>query len=191
MADTPTPVSASEHETRALEMMVRIRDMARTFEGFTFAGKGRRVQIAAFATLPDEAFELMALACDSNPDLAAAGQITSAELREVITSSRVYGSVVVEMKTQAKGMDDTLAEQRATVGRKLLNAYHIGKRLNHQDPSQTLVPHLNALAAVINRSRAKKAKPGEDVLLAAKKATPAAGSTAAGNASTAAPAVKA
>ena len=185
MADTPNPASASEHETRALEMMVRIREMARTFEGFTFAGKGRRVKIAAFATLPDEAFELMALACDSNPDLAAAGQITSAELRSVITSTRVYGSVVVEMKTQAKGMEDTLAEQRATVGRKLLNAYQTGKRMNRQDPSQTLVPHLNAIAAVINRSRAKN-KPGEDVLLAGKKAKPAAG-----NASTAAPAVKA
>jgi hypothetical protein len=163
MADTPTPASASEHEARALQMMVDIRQLTRTIDGFMFAGKGRRVKIANFATLPDEFFELMALACDSNPDVAAAGMITSAELRSMLTSHRAYGSVAVEMRTQAKGVEDTLAEHRADVGRRALNAYEIAKRLNKQEQRQTLVPHLRAIKLALNRGGRRNAeKPGEE-----------------------------
>jgi hypothetical protein len=162
MADTPAPASASEHEARALQMMVTIRDVARTIGGFTFAGKGRRVKIANFATLSDEFFELMAVACDSNPDVATAGLITSAELRAVITTSRAYASVALEMRTQAKGLEDTVAEFRADVGRRALNAYEIAKRFNRHEPRQTLVPHLSAIRRALGRGRPRKARPSEE-----------------------------
>jgi hypothetical protein len=155
MAETPAPASAAEHEARAMDMMVKVREMARSFEGFTFAGKGRRVQIAQFASLPDEVFHLMALAAESNPDVAATWPISAAELRDAIVIKRAYRGVAVEMATQAKGVDDTVAEYCAEVGRRVLNAYEIAKRQNRQEPRQTLFPHLEAVQRALGRGRRK------------------------------------
>src|SRR5215212_4945326 len=152
----PAPMTASEHEARAFEMMAQIRAMARRYEGFNFAPKGRRAQISVFVTLPDEFFELMALACDSNPDIEAAGNITATEMRTMLTASRANKSVVVEMQTQARGMDDTFAEFRGDVGKRTLNAYEIAKRLNKQNPRQTLIPYLGAIRRALGRGRRPK-----------------------------------
>lgn len=155
MAEVPAPTSVAEHEARAMEMMVKIREAARSFGGFTFAGKGRRVQIAQFNAIPDEVFDLMALAAESNPDVAAAWGVTAAELRAAVAISRAYRSVVTEMLTQARGVDDTVAEIRGDVGRRLLNAYELAKRQNKQEPRQTLIPHLIAVQRALNRGRKK------------------------------------
>ncbi len=166
MAEVPAPTSAAEHEARAMEMMVKIREMARSFEGFTFAGKGRRVQIAQFNSIPDEVFELMALAAESNPDVAASWSVTAAELRAAVVISRAYRSVVLEFHTQGKGLDDTVAEFRGNAGRRLYNAYELAKRQNKQEPRQTLIPHLDAVQRVLNRGRKKV----DDARKAARKA---------------------
>jgi hypothetical protein len=138
-----------------MEMMVKIRELARSFDGFTFAGKGRRVRIAQFNSIPDEVFELMALAAESNPDVAATWPVTAAELRAAVVISRAYRSVVIEFHTQAKGVEDTVAEFRGNVGCRLYNAYELAKRQNKQEPRQTLVPHLDAVQRALTRGRKK------------------------------------
>jgi hypothetical protein len=150
-------------------MMVKMRELARTIEGFNFSGKGRRVQIANYANLSDEFFELMAVACDTYPDIAAAGQITGAEIRTAITAARSYKAVATDMQTQAKGLDDTATEVRAGVGRRCLNAYQIAKRLEKQEHRQTLIPHLSAIKRALNKGRPPKKKPEEGELAAAAK----------------------
>ena len=171
MADTPNPAPLSDPETRAIDMMVKIREIVRTFSGFTFSGKGRRVKIANYATVPDEFFELLVLACENNPDVAAAGPVTVEELRAVLATSRAFGSAVVEMHTQAKGLEDSLAEYRADVGRRALNAYNTAQRLWKQEDRVGLVPHLKAMRLALNRGRPKKVN---EVEAAARKAATAA-----------------
>jgi hypothetical protein len=172
MAEVPAPASAAEHEARAMEMMVKIRELVRSFDGFTFAGKGRRVQIAQFNSVSDEVFELMALAAESNPDVAASWPVTAAELRAAIVISRAYRSVFIEMQTQARGVDDTVAEFRGDIGRRVLNAYGIAKRQNKQEPRQTLIPHLDAVQRALNRGRKKLDEATKAVRAAARKAPP-------------------
>lgn len=160
MTDLPTPATSSQHEARAFDMMVKVRELTRTIDGFnfTFAEKGRRVKIANYASLPDEFFELMAVACDTYPEVAAAAQLTGAQIRAVITASRAYKAVVMDMQTQAKGLDDTVTEFRAEAGRRVLNAYQMAKRLNKQESRQTLIPHLGE----IRRSLGKKGRPKKE-----------------------------
>ena len=158
MAETTTPVTSSEHEARAFEMMVKVREIARTIDGFNFAGKGRRVKIANYANLSEDFFELMAVACDTYPEVAAAGQLTGAEIRSVITAARSYKAVAKDMVTQAKGLDDTAAELRGEMGRRVLNGYLIAKRLEKQIGP---IPHLAALKRALNKGRGRKGKPEE------------------------------
>lgn len=174
MTEVPAPASVAEHEARAMDMMVKVREVARSFGGFTFAGKGRRVQIAQFNAIPDEVFDLMALAAESNPDVAATWPVTAAELRAAVAISRAYRSVVLEMLTQARGVEDTIAEQRGDVGRRLLNAYELAKRQNKQEPRLTLIPHLVAVQRALNRGRKKmdEASKAARAARAARKALP-------------------
>jgi hypothetical protein len=166
MAETTTPATSSEHEARAFDLMVKMRELARTIQGFNFAGKGRRVQIANFANLPEEFFELMAVACDTYPEVAAAAQLTGAEIRSVITASRAYKAVANDMVTQARGLDDTVAEYRGDIGRRTLNAYEIAKRLEKQIGP---IPHLPAIRRALNKGRPKKDKQEDGAAAAAKK----------------------
>lgn len=154
--------AASEHEARAIELMTRVREVAQAIQGFNFATKGRRQKIANFVHLPDEFFEQMAVACELYPEIAAASGLTGAECRSIITMSRSYGSVVLEMRTQAKGLDDTIAEIRADVGRRALRGYMIAQRVNKEDEKHKLIPHLDAIKRTLNRGRPRK-KPEEEV----------------------------
>ena len=166
MTETTTPVTSSEHEARAFDMMVKMRELARTIEGFTFAGKGRRAKIANFANLSEVFFELMAVACDTYPAVAAAAQLTGAEIRSAVTAARAYKAVAKDMVTQAKGMDDTAAEVRGEIGRRTSNAYEIAKRLEKQLGP---IPHLAAIKRALNKGRGKKDQPEAGELAAAAK----------------------
>ena len=166
MAETTTPVTSSEHEARAFDMMVRMRELARTIEGFTFAGRGRRLKIANYGTLSEEFFELMAVACDTYPDIASAGGITGAEIRSAATAARSYRALAKDMATQARGVDDTAAEVRGELGRRTLNAYVIAKRLEKQLGP---IPHLDAIRRALNKGRGRKVKPEEGEPAAAAK----------------------
>ena len=166
IAETPTPVTSSEHEARAFDMMLRLREMARSIEDFDFAGKGRRVKIANYAKLSEEFFELMAVACDTYPDIAAVAQLTGAEIRVGITAMRAYGAVAADMFTQARGMEDTVAELRGELGRRTLNAYLIARRLEKQVGP---IPHLAAIRRALDKGRGYRARPKESEPAAAAK----------------------
>ena len=167
MSEIPIP-STSEQEARANELIARIRELTQALAGFTFAAKKRRRKIANLVSLPDEFFEQMAVACELYADVAAGGGLTAAECRSAISMSRAYGSVVQEMKTQAKGLDDTVAEYRANVGRRALRAYAVAQRINKEDDTRALIPHLDAIKRALGRGRPRK-KAQEDPEAAAKK----------------------
>lgn len=171
MADTPNPAPISDAEARAMDMMVKIRELVRTFSGFTFVGKARRAKIANYTKVTDEFFELLALAIESNPDLAAAGPVTVEELRAVVATCRAFNPAIVEMDTQTQGLKDSLAEYRGDVGRRALNAYNAAQRLRKQEDRKDLVPHRTALRRALPLGRPKK---DNEVETAARKAARAA-----------------
>ena len=106
--------------------------------------------------------------------ISATWPVTAAELRAAVAISRAYRSVVLEMLTQARGVEDTIAEQRGDVGRRLLNAYELAKRQNKQEPRLTLIPHLVAVQRALNRGRKKmdEASKAARAARAARKALP-------------------
>jgi hypothetical protein len=135
---------------------MRTRELGQAVPGFIFAGKGRRRKIANFASLPDEFFERMAVACELYPEVAAASGLTAADCRSVIAMSRAYGSVAGEMRTQAKGTEDTIAELRALVGRRALRGYHAAKRINQEDETHAMIPHLDAIRRALLGKRPRR-----------------------------------
>ena len=164
------PIEPVEHEKRAIAMMVQLRELGTTIHGFTFAAKGRRSRIASVATLPDEFLRAVAVACDAYPHLAAAGQITGDELRDVVQSSQAYTNVVNEMRIQAKGLEDTVAETRGDAGYRALRVYQAAKKINKPDERQALVPHLADMQRYLGRGRGKR-PPGAEKARAAASAT--------------------
>ena len=156
----PTPIN---HEAIAEAIMLQAREIAQSINGFGYAATGRRRKISSTANLPDEFLEAVAVACDASPQLAAASELTGAELRSLITSSRAYTSAANELRLIGRGLDDTVAEHRSEVGQKALRAYAIAKSINRPDERELLIPHLENMKLTLNRgprpSKKKTAPP--------------------------------
>ena len=147
----PSPIS---HEAAASSLMKEIRELIQTrIPGFALAAKGRRLQINTTASLSDAFLESVAAACEAHPELAAVGQITAAEIRDCISYSGVYGSLAEGLRILSRGVDDTVAERRNEVGKKVRRIYHHAITLNKEEGSELLVPHLAAMKRTMNRGR--------------------------------------
>ncbi len=146
----PTPIN---HEDVANAMIVELRDLAQSIPGFAYAAKGRRRKISSAARLPDAFLEAVAVACDASPQLAVASEITAADLRSMIVFSRAFTTVADEMNLVARGLLDTVAEQRAQTGQRALRAYAVAKSINRPEDRELLIPHLANMQRTIARGR--------------------------------------
>ena len=131
--------------------MVRLRDLAQAVPGFGYAAKGRRRKISSAATVPDAFLEAIAVACEASVQLAAASELSASDLRSVITFARAFTSLANEMALVAKGLSDTIAEHRYTLGQRALRAYAIAKSINKPEERELLIPHLENLRRALGR----------------------------------------
>lgn len=177
MTTIPEPVPIN-HEAAANALMATLRDLVQSgIPGFALAAKGRRRKINTTASLSDPFLEAAAAACGVHPDLSAAGQITATELRDTIAFSRVFASVAEELRILARGIDDTVAEQRNDVGQRALRVYHVAHRINRPQDRELLIPHLAAMKRTLNRGRTATSRKIAAAKAAATATTPPAATT--------------
>src|SRR5688572_25316407 len=79
-----SPLDLTRHHAVASKIILGLREFAALIEGFGRAAEGRRIEIANYASMPDEAFEVVARGLDSSPLLVTSAQLTSAEVRDAI-----------------------------------------------------------------------------------------------------------
>jgi hypothetical protein len=147
------------HEAAVNNLRATIRDLVQSgVPGFALAATGRRRKITSTASLSDAFFEAVAAACGVHPELAAAGNVSASELRDVVTRSRVRASLAEELRILARGVDDTDAEDRNEVGQRALRVYHVAGRINRPDDREMLIPHVAAMKRTLNRGRTSAKK---------------------------------
>lgn len=140
-------------------MLLQIRELARSIQGFGFAAKGRRLKISSKAALPDTFLDAAAVACDASPKLAAASGITGAEIRDTINFAAAFRSVAQELQLLGRGLEDTIAERRALAGTHSLRAYDLAKRMNAPEERELLIPHLANMERALRSVRPGPKKP--------------------------------
>lgn len=160
---TVIPTAPAEFSQQSLTLMVQVRELGRTVGGFRFAPEGRRVEIGAFASVPEEFLHLSAALLDVNPDLATTCKLTGTEVRECLNFKRDFGIAAAEIHLVAKGLEDTIAERVANVGERALQLYYYAKRANLKDSTESLVPHLDAMKRALGKGRPRKLKKGAAV----------------------------
>ena len=142
------------HEAAANALMTAIRELVQSgVPGFTLAAKGRRRRISSTAALSDAFLEAVAAACAMHQELSAAGGISAAEIRDTLVFSRVHASLAEELRILARGIDDTVAERRNSVGQRALRVYNAADRINRVEDREMLIPHLAAMKRTLNRGR--------------------------------------
>ena len=146
--------SPINHEAAANALIAAVRELVQSgVPGFTLAAKGRRRKISTTAALSEAFLEAVAAACAVHPELATAGSVSAAEIRDTLVFSRVNASLAEELRILARGVDDTVAERRNNVGRRALLVYNAADRLNRIEEREMLIPHLAAMKRTLNRGR--------------------------------------
>lgn len=160
--ETKTPIN---HEENAAAAMTKAREIAQLVPGFAFAVKGRRRKIISSASAPDDFLETVAVACDASPQIGLSDNLTAAEVRDCLISSRVYTSLGKEMIMIGRGILDTVAESRNSVSKRARRVYKHAKDLDHPEETELLVPHVENMRRTIGRGRpkTKTAPPPDDV----------------------------
>lgn len=161
MSVTEVPLSFEE---QAQQMMILIRQMARSVSGFAFVAPERKRRLTPVATVPDEFFEVTAAACDASEVLATSCHTTGAQLRGFVTFSRSFEAVAKELELTARGLRDTIAIYKGEGGRTALHVYNSAKRINRPEDKELLVPHIRQMKLALGRTRKKKEeepKPGQ------------------------------
>lgn len=156
---TDPPAVAAEFHQKSLDLMVQVRELGQTVDGFNFAPVGRRAAIGAFASLPEEFLELVAADLDVNPSLGESCGITAAEVREALSFKRAFTNAANEIRLVAKGLDDTIAERMAYVGERCLHFYYSAKRATPRGATASAVPHLAEMKRALGKGRPRKKKP--------------------------------
>ena len=164
------PDQPSPHEETAQAMLVQLRQLAHSIPGFTFVPARRRRQLSAAASVSDDFLQAVSVACDAQPRLASTGEITGAELRDMVSFARQFTSVADELVLLADGLRGTVAARRSEVAQRALRVYSNAKRIQRPEEKERLVPHL----ADMKRTLAKGRKPEKKTAAkeAAKGATP-------------------
>jgi len=161
------PVAPSEYGQRAFQLMIKVRELMTEIKGFRYSARGRRVKIGAASSLPEDFLQFLAIACDANPEFAERVKLTGAEIRDRLEFRREFLGFAAETHLVAKGVEDTVAEELAELGRRALKAYKVAQEMESGSEKESLVPHLEAMRRTLTRGRRRKVK--EDDPAAVKK----------------------
>jgi len=132
-------------------MLTELRNAVEKMAGFTHSAKTRRRKVSVSAAVDDAFLLAVATACDRHPELASGGQITGAEIRDLIAFTNAYAVVIGELAMLSRSVADTLAERRAGVAHKCRRVYQLAKSINRPEDRETLVPHMAAMQKYARR----------------------------------------
>jgi hypothetical protein len=154
----PVPVSPDQ---AVREIIVSLEATLRELlPGFTFLPTAQRRRITSAGATPDEFLEAVAVAVEQTPNIGAPIQITPAELREAISTSRAFLSLASQLELMARGVRETVADRRAEVGKRALITYGVARSVNRHLDLTLAVPHFANMRRALGRTGRKK-RPGE------------------------------
>jgi hypothetical protein len=153
-----TPIAPSEYGQQAINLMIKVRDLTKEIDGFRYAAKGRRTKIGTTSSLPEEFLQQMAVACDASPAFSVKAELTGTEIRNGLDFAREFTNLGKETHLVAKGVEDTVAEILAEIGKRALAAYKVAQNLNEPGQKETILPHLVEMQRTLGRGRPKKRK---------------------------------
>lgn len=151
----PDPSTMTSEEAAAY-IIKTVQGLHRFVKGFGRAREGRRRKISTAASYSDEALNVVAACCDESERIRAGSGLTGGEVRDAITFSTAFRGAFEETMLFAQGIDDTIAEKRASVGRKAAVVYKLAESLAGLDDKHHPVPHLFALRELMTRGRRPK-----------------------------------
>ena len=157
---TETPLT---HTQAADEIMLTLRRLIQAMRGYTpLTTEGRR-RINVYGHVDDEFLRQIAVMLDVNPNLAAGGGITSAEVRDHLSFYGAHEGVGDELILLGQGVKDTLVNERALIGQKALQVFAIAKALTKPADREKVMPHLDNVQKNFARGKRRKAvRPGEE-----------------------------
>jgi hypothetical protein len=154
---TVEPLPITSHEEAAQKILIELRLIAKSVAGYTHVPVARFRKISTTAAVPDDFLQACAVACDANAQLAAASDVTGAELRDVIGFSRAYLSVADELELLARGLRGTVAVRRGEIAQRARRVYSMAKSMNLPVDRDRLVPHITEMKRTLNKTRVKRA----------------------------------
>jgi hypothetical protein len=146
---TLTYEEAAEHIVRTL------RDLQRFVHGFNVANAGRRKKISTAASWSDEALGVISTAIQSSEVVAGASKLAPEEIEDALRYSRAYREAFYESQIFSRGIDDSIAEKRAGVGRRAAVAYKVARSLDLPGATEAAVPNLPQMRQLSTRGRRK------------------------------------
>ncbi|HYI13254.1 MAG TPA: hypothetical protein VEK57_29680 [Thermoanaerobaculia bacterium] len=145
--------TGSPHHAKAAAILEAFDNLEAMIDDFVIALPGRRTEIAVDASLPDAVLHRIALGCKSSPQLTAAVGLTSEEIMDVIHYTMAYRSVETKALLFGRGMGDTIAEKRATVAARCVQALKIARQMARKGEKHTAVPYLAAMEEAFKARR--------------------------------------
>ncbi|HYI10378.1 MAG TPA: hypothetical protein VEK57_15065 [Thermoanaerobaculia bacterium] len=156
MHNEPDPATMT-YEEAAAHVIRTVQGLHKFVEGFGRAREGRRRKISTAASYTDEQLHIVAACCDESEKIRVGSDLTGEEVRSAITFSKAFRAAYHETTLFAEGIDDTIAEKRAVVGRKAAVVYKLAESLSRADEKHHHpVPHLFALRELMTRGRRPK-----------------------------------
>lgn len=161
MTTVPLP-ETTNHVEAVRALLADVRAVRDRIGGFVHDRRKERSRLNLNAAVSDQFFEACATAIEASPPLAAAAQVQSAELRDIISFSQAYTSLAAELELTARGLRYTIAQRRAATAQLALQAYALAKGLNRPSDRAVLVPHIDSMRRGLKRKR--KSQPAEPPL---------------------------
>jgi hypothetical protein len=156
------PEVTSAYEDHAQSIRSNLLQLVQSIRGFTLLTTERRRKINVSGHVDEDFLRSMALLIEATPTIAAACDITAAEIRDHLQFSGSYQGVGEELILNGRKMADTVLAERADVGERTLRALKMARSINFPAGKDSLVPHLEAIEHEFVRGRRRRRKPQTD-----------------------------
>jgi hypothetical protein len=126
----------------ARQIAQQVRALVETLPGLVFITAEERARLSASSTISDRFMELAASAMEEAKVLAEAGQLTAADIREVVSMSNAYRALADDMERLERGVRDTDIVARSKAGTETLRVYSVARHLKRPRDTQSPVSTL-------------------------------------------------
>ena len=158
MTIVETPVTPVPHAEAARQLLETLRSMQGSIDGFTIPPTplDRQARPRGHRLLPDGMFASLTVALESSQQFAAATDLTSGEIHDMLRYGEAYLPFADELERFARGIRYLVAMRRAKVGRKAASAYRIGQAMNLLTDDALAVPEVESMKRAIKDRRRRK-----------------------------------
>ncbi|HYI13656.1 MAG TPA: hypothetical protein VEK57_31740 [Thermoanaerobaculia bacterium] len=146
----------SSHDAKARFIISCLDELEALIDDYGVCQPGRRKKISRAASVSNDALETLAQACDQSESLVTATGLTAAEVNGALAFDRAHSGTLSRLQTFTRGVEDTMAEKRAHIGRRFVRALKIARQLRMPEDTFETVPALQDVETAYRRKRRPK-----------------------------------